>query len=225
MTLGANRVEPAADQGAAPTLAQWEARLRACLDPVGERADGAPLGGSDHDLNPELDPPLDGLQPAAVLILLVNRSQGPAVLLTRRADHMRRHAGKIAFPGGRSEPGETPWDTALRETCEEVGLAPQAIRLIGLSTPYRTFTGYHIRPVVGVLDAPVALALNPTEVAEAFEVPFAFLMDPANHAVRFRDQPPGPPRRHYAISWSPWLIWGATAGMLRALHQRLADVG
>ena len=139
---------------------------------------------------------------------------------------MRRHAGQIAFPGGLSEAGEAPWDAALREAHEEVGLDPARTRLIGLSTPYRTITGYHITPVVGVLDAPMDWTLNPAEVAEAFEVPLDFLMDPANHQLRHRELPPGPPRWHYAIVWRDWLIWGATAGMVHALQQRLepADV-
>ena len=95
------------------------------------------------------------------------------------------------------------------------------MRLAGLSTPYRTLTGYHITPVVGFARGPLDLTLNPYEVASAFEVPFAFLMDPANHERRHRDQPPGPPRWHYAMTWRERVIWGATAGMLRALHERL----
>jgi 8-oxo-dGTP pyrophosphatase MutT (NUDIX family) len=190
-------------------------------------------GGADHDLNPELAIPLDGLTEAAVLIVLIEREEGgPCVLLTQRADKMRRHAGQIAFPGGRCDPGETPWQTALREAQEEVGLDPALVRLAGLSTPYRTLTGYHITPVVGFAKAPLSLTLNPSEVAATFEVPFAFLMEPANHERRHRDQPPGPPRWHYAITWPDLgpdrgqdrVIWGATAGMLRALHDRLERV-
>ncbi len=233
----ASRVEDAADRRAEDRPAHarsdgpemLEARIAACLDPLVDRTGGP--GGSDHDLNPELTIPLDGLQEAAVLILLVEREQGLRVLLTQRAGDMRRHAGQIAFPGGRREAGETPWTTALREAQEEVGLDPSLVRLAGLSTPYRTLTGYHITPVVGFAPGPLTLTLNPPEVAEAFEVPFAFLMDPANHERRHRDQPPGPPRWHYAITWRELdqerLIWGATAGMLRALHDRLerADAG
>ena len=221
----ASRVEDAADRraeegpGRAP-LSPLEARIVACLEPM----DAGPLqpGGSDHDLNPELTIPLDGLAQAAVLILLIESEEdGPRVLLTQRADQMRRHAGQIAFPGGRCEAGETPWAAALREAHEEVGLDPALVRLAGLSTPYRTLTGYHITPVVGFVAAEAKLSASPDEVADLFEVPFAFLMDPANHERRYRDQPPGPPRWHYAITWQDRVIWGATAGMLRALHDRL----
>ncbi len=210
-----SRIEDAADRRAEGE----EARIAACLDPL----DGGPRGpgGSDHDLNPGIAIPLDGLQEAAVLILLIEREEGLNVLLTQRADQMRRHAGQIAFPGGRREGDETPWAAALREAHEEIGLDPATVRLAGLSTPYRTLTGYHITPVVGFAPPPVRLTLNPPEVAEAFEVPFAFLMDPANHERRYRDQPPGPPRWHYAITWRDKVIWGATAGMLRALYERL----
>jgi 8-oxo-dGTP pyrophosphatase MutT (NUDIX family) len=221
----ASRVEDAADRsagerpGLAP-LCALEARIAACLDSIDIRPLAA--GGSDHDLNPELSVPLDGLTEAAVLILLIEDGDGgPRVLLTQRADKMRRHAGQIAFPGGRCEGGETPWEAALREAHEEVGLDPALVRLAGLSTPYRTMTGYHITPVVGFAKGPLSLTLNPPEVAATFEVPFAFLMDPANHERRHRDQPPGPPRWHYAITWQDRVIWGATAGMLRALYDRL----
>jgi 8-oxo-dGTP pyrophosphatase MutT (NUDIX family) len=202
----------------------WRARILAALDPL-EGASSA-ADGSDHDLNPDIVVGLDGLQPAAVLIPVIERDAGLSVLLTRRADRMRRHAGQIAFPGGRSEAGETAAMAALREAQEEVGLDPAAVFVAGVSTPYRTITGYHITPVVGFLPPP-NLALNPAEVADAFEVPLAFLMDPANHERRHRDQPPGPPRWHYAITWNDRVIWGATAGMIRALYERLgrADAG
>lgn len=223
----ASRVEDAANRRAderpvhvsALTLEAQAARIVACLDPLDGTASA--LGGSDLDLNPGLTIPMDGLQPAAVLILLVEREQQLQVLLTQRADQLRRHAGQIAFPGGRRDAEETPWDAALREAQEEVGLDPGLVRLAGLSTPYRTLTGYHITPVVGFARGPLDLTLNPDEVASAFEVPFAFLMDPANHERRHRDQPPGPPRWHYAMTWRERVIWGATAGMLRALHERL----
>jgi 8-oxo-dGTP pyrophosphatase MutT (NUDIX family) len=214
----ASRVEDAANDA---DWARREARITAALDPIAGETQAIRPSGSDVDLNPDLSVPLDGLQPAAVLIPLIEAAQGFSVLFTRRADRMRRHAGQIAFPGGRCDPGETPWATALREAQEEVGLDPAAVRLAGLSTAYRTMTGYHITPVVGFLPAAPLLRLNPDEVAETFEVPLDFLMDPANHERRHRDQPPGPPRWHYAITHSERVIWGATAGMLRALYDRL----
>jgi 8-oxo-dGTP pyrophosphatase MutT (NUDIX family) len=228
MPREADRVEDVADRLAddrgtlapSPSLVELEARLRIRLDPL-EDPHAITSSGSDHDLNPEIVVPLDGLQPAAVLILLIARETGPAVLFTRRADHLRRHAGQISFPGGRCEAGETPWAAALREAHEEVGIDPGQVRLLGLSTHFRTLTGYHITPVVGVLDTPTPFVLNPAEVADVFEVPFDFLMDPANFERRRRELPPGPPRWHYAITWRSWVIWGATAAMLHALHLRL----
>lgn len=204
--------------------ADFESRLRQRLDPLDDLHATAGAGDSDHDLNPEIVVPLDGLQPAAVLILLTAREAGHTVLFTRRADHMRRHAGQISFPGGRCEPGETPWAAALREAHEEVGVDPNQVRLLGLATHFRTWTGFHITPVVGVLDTPKPLVLNAAEVAETFEVPLTFLMDPANFTRRRRDIPPGPPRWLYAITWRKWEIWGATAAMLHALHLRLGVV-
>ena len=202
------------------SLAQLEARITASLDPVAGLGPEPPAG-SDLDLNPNLDIPIDGLVSAAVLIPLVERDGALSVLFTQRADQLRRHAGQISFPGGRCEAGETSAEAALREAHEEIGLDPNQVRVAGLSTPYRTITGYHITTVVGFVPGDAALTLSAAEVAAAFEVPLAFLMDPANHERRHRDQPPGPPRWHYAITWREHVIWGATAGMVRALYDRL----
>lgn len=219
----ANRVEDEEDASArlaALPLPLLEARLRERLDPLQPAHPDGPVG-SDFDLNPGLEVPISGLVPSAVLVPLIVRGGGVSVLFTQRASQLRRHAGQVSFPGGRCEPGETPWSAALREAHEEVGLDPAAVTLAGLSTPYRTITGYHITPVVGLVHGDASLTLNPAEVAMAFEVPFTFLMDPANHERRYRDHPPGPPRWHYAITWGAHLIWGATAGMTRALYERL----
>jgi 8-oxo-dGTP pyrophosphatase MutT (NUDIX family) len=222
----ANRVEqPDAAQGSGPRVplarlapAAVEALARAALDP----ADGGPeiAPASDHDLNPDNAQPIDGLQRAAVLVPLIERPDGLTVLFTQRADQLRRHAGQIAFPGGRGEPGETAWQTALREAQEEIGLNASQVELIGLSTPFRLQTGFDVTPVVGFVEAGFTAAANPMEVAEVFETPFAFLMDPANHERRLREQP-GPPRWHYAITYGDHVIWGATAAMLKALRDRL----
>jgi 8-oxo-dGTP pyrophosphatase MutT (NUDIX family) len=208
---------------AAEAMQAWRGRIAAGLRPLDSYDPQASIADSDADLNPELASTagLQGLSAAAVLIALVEREDGFNVLFTRRSDGLRRHAGQIAFPGGRSDPGETPGQTALREAHEEIGLDPALVQLAGLSTPYRTLTGYFITPVVGYLQPGFDLALNAAEVVEVFEVPFEFLMDPANHERRHRDQPPGPPRWHYAISYRDWLIWGVTAGMVQALHERL----
>jgi 8-oxo-dGTP pyrophosphatase MutT (NUDIX family) len=194
------------------------------LDPLDEIAVPGRGVRSDFDLDPDqmaIEP--FGLKAAAVLIALVEHPSGLAVILTRRADTLRNHTGQVALPGGRCDPGETPWATALREAHEEIGLDPALVDLAGLSTPYRTGTGYHVVPVVGFVKPPFVLAANPAEVAVIFEAPFGFLMDPANHEQRQGQTPAGDSRRFYAITWEDHLIWGATAGMLRALHDRLAE--
>ena len=177
---------------------------------------------SDFDLGSNAFPnePVE-LTPAAVLVGLIEREHGYSVLLTRRADTLRRHTGQIALPGGRCDPGETIWQTALREAHEEVGLAPDYVSLAGLSSPYRTGTGFLVTPVVGFIQPGFALHANPAEVADIFETPFGFLMDPANHEQHERQAPTGETRRFYAMTHEDRFIWGATAGMLRALYDRL----
>ena len=190
------------------------------LDPLeeGQSSEGA----SDFDLGANAFPnePVE-LTPAAVLVGLIEREYGFSVLLTRRADTLRRHTGQIALPGGRCDPGETIWQTALREAHEEVGLAPDYVSLAGLSSPYRTGTGFLVTPVVGFIQPGFALQANPAEVADIFETPFGFLMDPANHEQHERQAPTGETRRFYAMTHEDRFIWGATAGMLRALYERL----
>ena len=190
------------------------------LDPLeeGQSSEGA----SDFDLGANAFPnePVE-LTPAAVLVGLIEREYGYSVLLTRRADTLRRHTGQIALPGGRCDPGETIWQTALREAHEEVGLAPDYVSLAGLSSPYRTGTGFLVTPVVGFIQPGFALQANPAEVADIFETPFGFLMDPANHEQHERQAPTGETRRFYAMTHEDRFIWGATAGMLRALYDRL----
>ena len=161
------------------------------------------------------------LNPAAVLVPLVEHEAGVTVVFTRRADTLRAHTGQIAFPGGRSDPGETPWVTALREAHEEIGLDPSFVTVAGLSSTYQTRTGYDITPVVGFVRPGFHLVANPDEVADVFEVPFAFLMEPGNHERRFRDQADGMRRYFYAMSYEDRVIWGATAGMVRVLYERL----
>ena len=185
----------------------------------------APEGGvirSDFDLNPANAPsePVT-LTPAAVLVGLVEREAGLSVILTRRSDSLRSHTGQVAFPGGRCDPGETPWETALRESEEEIGLDRGLVTLAGLSTPYRTGTNFLVTPVVGFVDPNHNLTANPHEVADIFETPFGFLMDPTNHEEHHRETPAGDKRRFYAMTWEDRFIWGATAGMLRALYDRL----
>jgi 8-oxo-dGTP pyrophosphatase MutT (NUDIX family) len=192
------------------------------LDPLEERDPVDGISRSDFDLNPENWPvPDQPLTPASVLVGLVERDKGLSVILTRRADTLRRHTGQVAFPGGRRDPGETPWQTALREAEEEIGLHPSFVTLAGLSTPYRTGTGYLITPVVGFVRSGFTLTPNPDEVADIFETPFGFLMDPSNYDEHERALPSGETRRFYATTHEDRYIWGATAGMLRALYERL----
>jgi 8-oxo-dGTP pyrophosphatase MutT (NUDIX family) len=161
------------------------------------------------------------LSPAAVLVPLVEHDEGVTILLTRRADTLRNHTGQVAFPGGRCDPGELPWETALREAQEEIGLDPGHVTIAGLSSGYQTRTGFDITPVVGFVRPGFALAPNPEEVADVFETPFAFLMDPGNHERRFLEQADGLRRYFYSMSHEDQVIWGVTAGMLRALYERL----
>jgi len=158
--------------------------------------------------------------PAAVLVPLIERPEGLSVMLTLRTAHLRRHAGQIAFPGGRADPGETPWQTALREAQEEVGLDPALVDLAGLSEPFWTRTGYVITPVVGFVAATLEIAPNPDEVAEVFEVPFTFLMDAANHQSLEQEFPDGVTRTVWAMPYEGRHIWGITALLLRGLHAR-----
>jgi 8-oxo-dGTP pyrophosphatase MutT (NUDIX family) len=194
------------------------------LDPL-EAHDPAAVvpAHSDFDLGKAYGPSeADGpLTPAAVLIALVEREVGLSVILTRRSDTLRRHTGQIALPGGRRDPGETPWQTALREAHEEIGLDPAFVSVAGLSSPYRTGTGFLITPVVGFVRPGFTLTANPDEVADIFETPFGFLMDPANLEEHERELPSGEKRRFYAYTHEDRFIWGATAGMLRALYDRL----
>ncbi|WP_068875034.1 MULTISPECIES: CoA pyrophosphatase [unclassified Phenylobacterium] len=193
------------------------------LDPLQDHAVEGGQRRSDFDLTPGgwADAAAGPLKSAAVLIGLVEREAGVNVLLTRRSDTLRSHTGQVALPGGRQDPGERPWETALREAHEEVGLAPHFVDLIGLSTPYQTGSGYLITPAVGFVRPGFTLQPNPDEVADIFETPFGFLMDPSNYEEREGQLPSGEKRRFYATTHEERYIWGATAGILRALYERL----
>ncbi len=154
------------------------------------------------------------LRQAAVLVPIVERDEGMTVLLTRRTDHLNAHAGQISFPGGRiEERDEDAVAAALRETEEEVGLARGFVETVGELDAYQTGTGFLIAPVVGFVRPGFTLTIDPVEVAEAFEVPLDFLIDPANHK-RHRLIWQGQRREFYAMPYQGYYIWGATAGML-----------
>lgn len=205
---------------------ELEKRLAAVLDPLESwKAERAPAR-SDFDLNPDMRPVKDRiLREAAVLVPVVARETGATALLTRRSDSLASHTGQIAFPGGRLDPGEGPVEAAVREAWEEVGLAADRIRPLGLSDAYETGTGFRVTPVVAVVEPPFELALNPAEVAEAFETPWGFLMDAANHRQDSLIWQ-GAARSYWAMPWKDGdierYIWGATAGIIRGLHARLA---
>jgi 8-oxo-dGTP pyrophosphatase MutT (NUDIX family) len=165
-------------------------------------------------------PDAAALKPAAVLVPVVLRPE-PSVLFTRRTAHLNAHSGQISFPGGRADPTDaSPEETALRETAEEVGLARAQIELLGRLSDYHTRTGYRITPIVGLVQPPFELQPNPSEVAEVFEVPLAFVLDPSNHQ-RHERVDAGQTRGFFAIPFGDYFIWGATAGMLVNLRRFL----
>ena len=157
--------------------------------------------------------------PAAVLIGVTRREE-PGVILTVRREHMRTHAGQVAFPGGRIDPGENATTAALREAWEELGLQPETAEVVGEVDPYRTVTGYAVTPVLAVIEPDQPLSPHEHEVADWFEAPFAFVLDPQNHQLKsalFQ----GRERHYYEIVWNDRRIWGATAAMIVNLSRRL----
>jgi 8-oxo-dGTP pyrophosphatase MutT (NUDIX family) len=159
--------------------------------------------------------------PAAVLVPLVNRADGLSVLFTRRSADLPDHGGQISFPGGRIEPGDADAGAAaLREAEEEVGLPSARVTLLGRLADYETVTGYRVTPVVGWIEPPFEIKVEPVEVAAVFEVPLGFLLEPANQQRHFRMV--GDVRRdYYAIPYGEHYIWGATAAMLLILDRTL----
>jgi len=190
-------------------------RLRAALAAGGLRAPEL-LAGDAVDLLPaDAD-----LKPAAVLIAVTDRPE-PGVLLTRRTETLRRHAGQVAFPGGRADPEDADLiETALREAEEEIGLPRSLVQVIGPVDAFRTVTGYHVLPILAVVPPDLPLAPHEAEVAALFEVPLAHLLDPANHVAKTVDWH-GRARSFYEIQWDGERIWGATAAMIVNLGRRL----
>jgi 8-oxo-dGTP pyrophosphatase MutT (NUDIX family) len=178
----------------------------------------------DRALNPALiSPPSAALRPAAVLVPLVDHPRGISVLLTQRTAHLTAHAGQIAFPGGCIEAHDPdPESAALRETEEEVGLPRDRVSVIGRLDLYLTGTGFEITPVVGIVRPPFPLAIDPFEVAEAFEVPLSYILDRRNHQ-RVERQSGGHRRVFYVLPYQGRNIWGATAGILVNLAEALAE--
>ena len=200
------------------------ARARLTLDvPAALNDHSAQAQRGDLDLDPSLweRAGVAATRPAAVLIPVVDRPE-PTVLLTQRTE-LPSHPGQIAFPGGKIEPLDlTPVDAALREAEEEIGLSRASIEPIGYLDLYLTFSGFRILPTVARVRPPYRLVINEAEVADAFEVPLAFLMDVQNHALHSRDWK-GVTRKYYAMPFGERYIWGVTAGILRNLYERIYE--
>jgi 8-oxo-dGTP pyrophosphatase MutT (NUDIX family) len=161
-------------------------------------------------------------KPAAVLVPVVMHEEEATILFTERATHLRDHSGQIALPGGKIDPDETPRETALREAEEEIGLDRALVRPVGYLDTYLASSGFIVFPVVGLVTPQFTLTLNTHEVADAFEVPLSFLMEPRNHEIHAREWK-GRIRQYYAMSFGERYIWGVTAGILRNLYVRLYE--
>ncbi len=200
--------------------ADLEQRLRTRLDPLGA-APLQPRMRSDGDLNADwVDRPTE-FRPAAVLAPIVKRPEGWTMIFTERSVETPAHPGQISFPGGRVQASDSnAAETALRETREEIGLGGDFIEAIGAWDQYETGTGFRITPIVGLVEPGFELTLDPREVASVFEAPLSFLFDPANHERR-EGTWRGHRRFFYAMPYEGRHIWGATAGMIRALWERL----
>jgi 8-oxo-dGTP pyrophosphatase MutT (NUDIX family) len=199
------------------------ARARLTLEvPAGLTDPNVPVTRGDLDLDPSLweRAGVAATRPAAVLVPVVDRP-APGVILTMRTSELASHAGQIAFPGGKIDKADRgPLAAALREAKEEVGLEARLIEPLGFLDLYLTFSGFRILPVVARVEPTYRLALNASEVADAFEVPLDFLMGPENHQRHSRDWK-GIQRQYYAIPYQERYIWGVTAGILRNLYERL----
>ena len=194
------------------------ARLRGALHPLDVPPAGEPWNLSE----------LDGLlfpgepQAAAVLVGVIPRAEGASVLLTRRNEALRHHGGQVSFPGGRVEPGDaTPLAAALREAAEEVGLQAAQARALGYLDPLITITGFRVQPALVLLAPDFVATPDPSEVAEVFEVPLDWLLDPAQ-LERITLHFGGRTRHVFQYRYQPQRIWGATASILFNLRERLA---
>lgn len=195
------------------------ADLKARLEHEREEHPGELYG--DHRWNPGMDFSAVGLRDAAVLIPIVDHGSEASVILTRRTEALRSHSGQVAFPGGRIDPTDaSPEEAALRETEEEIGLDRSFIDVIGRLPDYASGSGYLIAPVLGIVRPGFQLTINEDEVADAFEVPLSFLMQPQNH-VRDSGVWQEQERFFFRMPYEQWMIWGVTAGIIRTLYERL----
>jgi len=206
---------------AADFFERAHARLRFDVPPALHDPDIVPTSGdAGTDRMLEIVAREQPIRPAAVLIPVVARPE-PTVLLTLRASHLNDHAGQIAFPGGKIDPADaSPRDAALREAFEEVGLDRGFIDPIGYLDVYGTAFGYRILPTLARVSPGFELKISRDEVDDAFEVPLAFLMNPLNHQLHSKEFR-GVERFYYAMPYAGHYIWGATAGILRLLYERI----
>src|SRR3984885_15125706 len=202
-------------------FARARARLRFEIPPgLTDASIVPPSGDQGTDRMLEIIAREQPIRPAAVLIAVVDHPE-PTVLLTQRAAHLNDHAGQISFPGGKIDATDgSPLDAALREACEEIGLGREFIDPIGYLDLYATSFGFRILPTVARIRPGFRLRISEAEVDDAFEVPLAFLMDPANHQLH-RKEFRGMERAYYAMPFEERYIWGATAGILRVLYERI----
>ncbi|WP_300376211.1 CoA pyrophosphatase [Henriciella sp.] len=202
-------------------LDDFLARARLRLDPV-EGRERLPEGGDIEFLDAT---GIASIRPAAVLVGLIPRESGPTVLLTHRPETMATHAGQVAFPGGKVDPGDADEvEAALREAHEEVGVEPDKAELIARGAPYITGTAFRIVPVLATLPADFIARPDPLEVADVFETPLSFLMNADNHQRRSGHWR-GQTRHYFEMPYEGHRIWGVTAGMIRALYERLYEAG
>ena len=208
------------------TTADLRQRAQGVLASLESRVSGggdAPAGRSDFELNPEMAALTkdEHKQPAAVLIPVIEQGTQASILFTQRTDEMPTHPGQISFPGGKMDAIDTNLvETALREAHEEIGLEARFIDTIGFLDDYVTSTGYRISPLVAVIRPGYSITPDNSEVADVFDVPLSFLMEPHNHEMHSREWR-GTQRKYYAMPYENHFIWGATAGMLRNLYEWL----
>ncbi|NNJ68386.1 MAG: CoA pyrophosphatase [Boseongicola sp.] len=179
---------------------------------------------SDFDLNSDVQlPPERRLRPAGVLLAVAPRETGAVMFLTKRAPTLKHHPGQIAFPGGKVDDGDAdPVAAALREAHEEIGLQPSIVEVLGALPAHETVTGFQVTPVLALVDEPFVPILELGEVAEVFEVPVAHVLDRNRYSIQSRRWR-GTRRAYFTVPWGPYYIWGATARMLCALADRMAD--